>query len=169
MSNRITSQEGSKTAKSRAAPDFYKFNVHDSYCNSITNLDSAGGEEQRRISRQQLEEISSHLSERDSQIITALQRHRYLLTSQIRRLYFTDAATPTAGLRAASRTLKKLRERGRPRYGVARQNHQQVREVPPILPFRFGTVGGGGVPAHRLDRSDCGAEGETDRPNEERF
>lgn len=114
MSNRITSQEGNKTAESRAAPDFYKFNVHDSYCNSITNLDSAGGggEEQRRISRQQLEEISSRLSERDSQIITALQRHRYLLTSQIRRLYFTDAATPAAGLRAASRTLKKLREIG---------------------------------------------------------
>lgn len=111
MSNRPTFQEDRKTQESRPTSDFSKFNVHDSYSKSLSAADGSG-EESRRISRQQLEEISERLSERDKQIIDTIQRYCYLLTSQIQRLYFTDAATPTAALRAASRALKKLRELG---------------------------------------------------------
>lgn len=48
----------------------------------------------------------------DRQILTAIQRYRYLLTGQLQRLYFTEAATPSAAHRAATRTLKRLRELG---------------------------------------------------------
>lgn len=110
MSNRPTSQEDGKMPENRPTPDFSKFNVHDSFSNSISS--PAAEEERRRLSRQQLEEISASLGERDREIIRATQRYRYLLTGQIQRVYFTDAATPSAALRAASRALKKLREMG---------------------------------------------------------
>lgn len=114
MSNRTTFQDGEKVPKSRMTPDFSKFNVCDSFCKSTTDSKPPGGdgEDCRRISRQQLEEISARLGERDFQIITSVQRYRYMMTSQLQRLHFTDAATPAAALRAASRTLKKLRELG---------------------------------------------------------
>jgi len=113
MSNRTTSQDDEKTPENRMIPDFSKFMVHDSYCNSITDSSpAADGEDRRRLSRQRLEEVEARLGERDKQILTAIQRYRYLLTSQLQRLYFADAATPTAALRAASRALKKLREMG---------------------------------------------------------
>lgn len=114
MTNRPTVQEGGKLPESRAAPDFSRFQVCDSFSNSaaITNSTGEAGEERRRISRQQLEEISASLSERDIQVILSIQRYRYLMTSQLQRLHFTDAATPNAALRAASRCLKKLRELG---------------------------------------------------------
>lgn len=114
MSNRITSQDGGKTPQSRLAPDFSKFMVHDSFCNPITNPShgEGGEEERRRISRQRLEEIAASLSERDKAVISSIQRFRYLMSSQVQRLHFTDAATPSAALRAASRCLKKLRELG---------------------------------------------------------
>ncbi len=113
MSDRITSRDGGKTSESHATPDFSKFNVHDSYSNSLTN-DSTGeaGEEHRRISRLQLEELDRTLGERDGKILVSIQQYRYLLTSQIQRLHFTDATTPTAALRATNRNLKKLRELG---------------------------------------------------------
>ena len=114
MSNRQTPQDSEKIQESRTAPDFSRFNVCDSYCNPITDSKPPGaaGEERRRISRQQLEEIALRLSERDTQVITSIQRYRYLMTGQLQRLHFTDAATPTAALRAANRALKKLRELG---------------------------------------------------------
>lgn len=114
MSNRTTFQDGEKAPESRMTPDFSKFNVCDSFCKSTTDSKPPGGdgEDCRRISRQLLEEISARLGERDFQIITSVQRYRYMMTSQLQRLYFTDAATPAAALRAASRALKKLRELG---------------------------------------------------------
>ena len=111
MTNPLTYRDGEKTPETRTTPDFSKFNVHDSFRKSITKTSSSGGE-RRHISRQQLEAILASLSERDSEIITSIQCYRYLLTSQIQRLHFSDASTPTAALRAASRTLKKLRELG---------------------------------------------------------
>lgn len=111
MSNRSTRQESKKTAGSRSAPDFSKFNVHDSFTNFISSP-TAGGEERRRLSRQQLEEVVGRLGERDKQILTTVQRYRYLLTNQIQRMYFTDAATSAAALRATARVLKRLRELG---------------------------------------------------------
>lgn len=106
-----TSRDGEKTPEARNAPDFSKFNVHDSFCNPITKT-NASGEGRRHLSRQQLEAILAGLSERDTEIIASIQRYRYLLTSQLQRLHFSDASTPTAGLRAASRSLKKLRGLG---------------------------------------------------------
>lgn len=114
MSNRPTFQDGEKVPESPTAPDFSKFNVHDSFRNPSTEAKPPGAapDDHHRISRQQLEEISLSLSERDSEVIASIQRYRYLMTSQIQRLHFADAATPTAALRAASRALKRLRELG---------------------------------------------------------
>lgn len=110
MSNRTTSQDSEKVPETRMTPDFSKFNVCDSFCKSTLDSkpSSGSGEDCRRISRQQLEEISARLGERDFQVITSVQRYRYMMTSQLQRLHFTDAAA----LRAASRALKKLRELG---------------------------------------------------------
>ena len=62
-----------------------------------------------RVSRKQLEVLESALSDRDKSILHTIRDYRYLTTDQIRRLYFTESATATAGLRAASRSLKKLK------------------------------------------------------------
>ena len=111
MSNRPTTQEDGKTAGNRAMPDFSRFNVCDSFTNSISPP-AAGGEEHHRLSRQQLEKAEEKLGARDRQILTAVQRYRYLLTGQIQRLYFVDAATSAAALRATARALKRLQELG---------------------------------------------------------
>ena len=111
MSNRTTPQEGEESWESRTAPDFSKFMVHDSFINSISSP-AIAGEERRRLTHQQLVETAAALSERDRDILTAVQRYRYLLTGQIQRLYFYTAATPTAAHRAAARALKRLRGLG---------------------------------------------------------
>lgn len=114
MSNRPTSQDDGKMPENRSTPDFSKFSVNDSFIipHTVTPAPAESGEERRRISRQRLEEAEERLAERDLLILIAIQRYRYLLTSQIQRLHFTDAATPSAALRAASRALKKLLEMG---------------------------------------------------------
>lgn len=111
MSNRLTSQESGKMPESRTAPDFSKFMVCNSFSNSISSP-AAAGEESRRLSRQQLEEVATRLSDRDREILAAAQRYRYLLTGQIQRLYFTGSTTPTAAHRAATRALRRLKELG---------------------------------------------------------
>lgn len=63
-----------------------------------------------RISLRQLQELEPNLSDRDKNILRTIQVYRYLTTSQIQRLHFTDAASSSAALRAASRNLKKLKE-----------------------------------------------------------
>ena len=111
MSSRITPQGGEKKPETRPTPDFSKFMVHDSFASSAS-APLTSGEERRRFSRQQLEETAARLSDRDRQMLAAIQRYRYLLTGQIQRLYFTGAATPSAAHRAATRSLKRLRELG---------------------------------------------------------
>lgn len=111
MSNRITPQGEEKRPETRPTPDFSKFMVHDSFTNSISSP-AIAGEERRRLTHQQLVETAAALSERDRDILTAVQRYRYLLTGQIQRLYFYTAATPTAAHRAAARALKRLRGLG---------------------------------------------------------
>ena len=111
MSNRITPQGEEKRPETRPKPDFSKFMVHDSFINPSLSLAPAG-EERRRLSRQQLEETAARLSDRDRQILAAIQRYRYLLTGQLQRLYFIKAATSSAAHRAATRSLKRLRELG---------------------------------------------------------
>lgn len=111
MTNPPTSRDSEKMPETRTTPDFSKFNVHDSFCNPITKTSPPSGR-RRHLSRQQLEAISASLSERDMEVIASVQRYRYLLTSQIQRLHFSDASTSTAALRATSRNLRKLRELG---------------------------------------------------------
>ena len=111
MSNRTTPQEGEESRESRTAPDFSRYMVNDSFINS-TSSSATAGEERRRLTRQQLVETAAALSERDREVLTAVQRYRYLLTGQIQRLYFYSAATPTAAHRAAARALKRLRGLG---------------------------------------------------------
>lgn len=111
MSNRTTPQGGEKTPGSRQTPNFSKFMVCDSFSNFISSP-AAAGEEHRRLSRQQLEEAATRLSDRDREILTAAQRYRYLLTGQIQRLYFTESTTTAAAHRAAARALRRLKDLG---------------------------------------------------------
>ena len=61
-----------------------------------------------RISRRQLDEIVSTLSERDKDILRSIRDYRYITTDQIRRVYFTASATLSSARRAATRNLNKL-------------------------------------------------------------
>lgn len=62
----------------------------------------------RRIGRQDLQRISSQLSERDWAIVRFLHQHRYATTSQVRRMVFRDHASQAAGTRACVRVLDRL-------------------------------------------------------------
>lgn len=114
MTNRLTSHDKKTQAETPTVRDFSRYKVCDSYSNPITNTPVPGGGESecRRLSHKRLLELDIVLRERDKEVLLAVQRHRYLLTGQVQRLIFTDAATATAALRAASRCLRKLRELG---------------------------------------------------------
>ncbi len=112
MSNRSTAQDNQKKPESRKAPDFSKYKVHDSYSLTAPSVPGGSPDGSHRLSRKRLEELDLTLSGKDREILLAVQRHRYLMTGQVQRLYFSDAVTPTAALRAAGRALKKLRELG---------------------------------------------------------
>lgn len=111
MSDRPSPREGELKPEIRTVPGFDQFNVCNSYSQS-SSLTCSGGAESCRVSRRRLEEISGKLSDRDKEMIAAIQQYRYLLTGQVERLFFADSATKTAGLRATSRCLKRLRELG---------------------------------------------------------
>lgn len=118
MTNRLTNGGQKPQAETPGIPDFSRYKVCNSYSVSVTDSTSAGGtpdtdsQTPQRISRKQLMEIDSRLGKRDRQLLSTVQKYRYLMTGQIQRLLFTDAANPSAGLRAASRNLKKLNEFG---------------------------------------------------------
>lgn len=118
MTNRLTNGEQKPQAETPGIKDFAQFNVRDSFSVSATDSSVVGGTHDtdsqmpQRVSRKQLVEIDSRLGERDRQLLSAVQKYRYLTTGQIQRLLFTDAANSSAGLRAASRNLKKLNEFG---------------------------------------------------------
>lgn len=118
MTNRLTNGDGKPQAETPGIQDFAQFNVRDSFSVPAADSSAVGGtpvtdcQSPRRISKRQLLEIDSRLGERDRQLLSAVQQYRYLMTGQIQRLLFTDAANPSAGLRAASRNLKKLSELG---------------------------------------------------------
>lgn len=118
MTNRLTNGDGKPQAETPGIQDFAQFNVRDSFSVPAADSSAVGGtpvtdcQAPRRISKRQLLEIDSRLGERDRQLLAAVQQHRYLMTGQMQRLIFTDAANPSAGLRAASRNLKKLSELG---------------------------------------------------------
>jgi len=118
MTNRLTNGEQKPQAETPGIKDFAQFNVRDSFSVPATDSPTGGttpdtdSQTLQRISRKQLVEIDSRLGERDRGLLAAVQKYRYLMTGQIQRLLFTDAANSTAGLRAASRNLKKLCEFG---------------------------------------------------------
>lgn len=118
MTNRLTNGDGKPQAETPTVADFSRYKVCDSYSVPATDSTSAGGspdsaaEPSRRISKRQLMELDVSLGSRDKEILRTIQRHRYLMTRQVQRLLFTDAASPSAALRAASRSLKKLKSLG---------------------------------------------------------
>ena len=118
LTNRLTDGDGKVQAETAGIRDFAQFNVRDSFSVPATDSPMAGGahvngsQAPQRVSKRQLAETDSRLGERDRQLLAAVQQYRYLMTGQIQRLLFTDAANPSAGLRAASRSLKKLSEFG---------------------------------------------------------
>ena len=114
MTDRLTSHDKKTQAETPTVRDFSRYKVCDSYSNPITNTPVPGGGESecRRLSHKRLLELDIVLGERDKEVLLAVQRHRYLMTGQVQRLLFTDAATATAALRAASRCLRKLKSLG---------------------------------------------------------
>jgi hypothetical protein len=64
--------------------------------------------EQRRISRGELQKLLDQISERDKAILQALHDYRYLLTGQIQRLYFRQSTSHLAATRATNRCLLRL-------------------------------------------------------------
>lgn len=64
----------------------------------------------QRVGRRQLESIRESLTDRDMEIVETVAIHRFLTTRQICRFHFTDKATKTAALRAANRSLVKLKD-----------------------------------------------------------
>ena len=68
--------------------------------------------EKRKISKKRLEELTRIIGERDLEILKDLEKCKYLTSNQIRRLHFNNSTTETASLRAASRSLSKLRNYG---------------------------------------------------------
>ena len=60
------------------------------------------------IGKRKLRNYNQTLNERDKALLLTLKQCRFLQTSQVARLFFGNATTPNAALRAASRTLAKL-------------------------------------------------------------
>lgn len=104
------------SAESRKTPDFSKFNINDSY--KIPSIDTgkdrigADSGNQKRLSKNQLAHLDTRLSDRDKDILLAIQSYRYLMSGQIARLLFTESASLAASLRSTNRNLKKLKELG---------------------------------------------------------
>ena len=113
MTNRATNHDDEQSGNTPAVSHFEEFKGYDSYCNS-TDHSSSGGDAvpTKRISLKRLREIAPTMSMRDKDVLAAVRHCRYLTTKQIQRLYFTDAATPTAGLRVANRNMNKLKDLG---------------------------------------------------------
>ncbi|WP_251390953.1 replication-relaxation family protein [Mediterraneibacter agrestimuris] len=118
MTNRLTNGDRKSQAETPETPDFSRYKVCDSYSVPATDSPTAdgapdtGSHSPQRVSRKQLQGLDSRLGERDRELLGAIQKYRYLMTGQVQRLLFTDAANSSAGLRAASRNLKKLRGLG---------------------------------------------------------
>ena len=65
-----------------------------------------------QLTKRKLQNIAQRLGERDMEILHALERHRYMSTHHLKRLYFTNCLGELAALRRCNRTLAKLREYG---------------------------------------------------------
>ena len=114
MTARMTNQERRADGKSRPMPDFSAYKRCDSYLNPTASGSPEDGAppHPHRVSQQQLAKLLTRLSARDWAILTSIRRCRYLMSGQVERLHFDDAANPAAALRASNRNLKKLKEMG---------------------------------------------------------
>lgn len=114
MTNRLTNGVSKAKAETPTVSDFSRYKVCDSYSVPTTDCKTARStpEASSRLSKKQLINLDFSLSERDRNILLSVQRHRYLMSGQVQRLHFTDAANPSAALRAASRNLRKLKDLG---------------------------------------------------------
>ena len=65
-----------------------------------------------RVSKRRLKEYECTLSDRDKAILRQIQNCRFIQTDQVGRLHFRRAATPSARLRAATRSLTRLHNLG---------------------------------------------------------
>ena len=118
MTNRLTNGGGKPQAENAGIKGFARFNVRDSFSVPASDPPAVGGtpdtdsQTSQRVSKRRLLEIDSRLGERDRELLGVVQQYRYLMTGQIQRLVFTEAANSSAGLRATNRNLKKLYEFG---------------------------------------------------------
>lgn len=114
MTNRPSGHDRKAKAESGGIAGFSRYNVCDSFSSPanhspLSREDKDGGQ---RLSKKQLIQLDGILTQKDKLVLLHLQRHRYLMSSQVQRLIFTDSPTPSAALRATNRCLKKLRETG---------------------------------------------------------
>ncbi|MCL2807441.1 MAG: replication-relaxation family protein [Coriobacteriia bacterium] len=73
------------------------------------SIEQRGVKQPRKlIGKSELESLLERTGERDRALLQALEDYRFLLTSQIQRLYFRQAASKLAALRATNRCLLKL-------------------------------------------------------------
>ena len=86
--------------------------IYDNWNEKVQLGTPAGQSSGKRISRKQLLALRDRLSNKHLSILTAIRKFRFMTTDQVKRLYFLTGTTDNANLRAASRTLKKLREAG---------------------------------------------------------
>ena len=113
MTNRLTNGASKAKAETPSVSGFSRYKVCDSYSIPTTYSQTDGSPGQPlRLSKKKLEELDLSLSQRNKEVLLSVRRHRYLMSGQVQRLHFTDAANPSAALRAASRNLKKLKELG---------------------------------------------------------
>ena len=128
MTNRPDFQVDEGNPQTHAIAHFKPNKGYDSYCNPMDykGLDGGGGDTKnnsglkdeeevamhKKISEKQIKELQSNMSKRDHQVLDAIRRCRYLTTWQVKRLHFVDSVTPTAGLRAANRCLRRLKGLG---------------------------------------------------------
>jgi hypothetical protein len=129
----------------------------DSYCNPLVTvrrgsggdgaavpniLNNAKGGEMKnyRLSRKQLEQLNTKLSDRDKEVLGSVEMCRYILSSQIKRLHFTEHASPSACTRTCNLALEKL------------CGYRLVE----ILPRRIGGIGHGSG-AHTFLLTEAGA------------
>ena len=111
MSGRQTVRIEQTTPESRRFPANMSFVGKEAYCFAADMLPT-GTQPPTRLGKNQLLDLLDKLSNRDFEILISLKHAKYLLTTQIKRLHFSDSPKPQVGLRSTTRNMHKLREYG---------------------------------------------------------
>lgn len=113
MTHRPTFHASEQAAKSLELPPVQISKGSDPYRISAVAIPPSEEDPMaERLTRNRIDEINLILSDRDKEILSSLQKCKFLLTRQIQRLHIFDASTQTASLRATARELKKLKGLG---------------------------------------------------------